>query len=180
VILLVLGWGKAAKLWQSQSSVFTVQALGGFFFLILLTQIMVAISQDRSAEEIAAAVAARAGAETQVVLYDTYLTGMPFYLRAQRPVWIVTHANKKKTVLGNFYVATNRAWPDTRWGKALFDLDEFREVWEKNNTPLLIIVKEKNISRMEKEIGASPRRLTSVDEYVLMSNRHLGGNPADE
>ena len=180
VILLALGWGKAAKLWRSQSSVFTVQALGGFFFLILLTQIMVAVSRDRSAEAIAAAVAARTDAETQVVLYDTYLTGMPFYLRAQRPVWIVTHANKKKTVLGNFYVATNRAWPDTRWGKALFDLDEFREVWEKNNTPLLIIVKEKNISRMEKEIGASPRRLTSVDEYVLMSNRHLGGNPADE
>jgi hypothetical protein len=105
---------------------------------------------------------------------------MPFYLRAQRPVWIVTHANKKKTVLGNFYVATNRAWPDTRWGKALFNLDEFREVWEKNNTSLLIVVKQKNISRMEKEIGASPHRLTSIDEYVLMSNRHSGGHPAHD
>jgi hypothetical protein len=46
--------------------------------------------------------------------------------------------------------------------------------------PLLIIVKQKNISRMEKEIGASPRRLKTVDEYVLMSNRHLTGNPAHE
>jgi 4-amino-4-deoxy-L-arabinose transferase-like glycosyltransferase len=180
VILIALGWGKAAKLWRSQSTVFAVHALGAFFFLILLTQMMVAISRDRSAQEIARAVVAQGDAETQVVLYDTYLTGMPFYLSAQRPVWIVTHANKKKTVLGNFYVATNRAWPDTRWGKALFDLDEFRQVWEKNATPLLIIVKQKNISRMEKEIGASPRRLTSVDEYVLMSNRHLTGNPAHE
>jgi hypothetical protein len=33
---------------------------------------------------------------------------------------------------------------------------------------------------MEKEIGASPRRLTSIDEYVLMSNRQLTGNPAHE
>jgi 4-amino-4-deoxy-L-arabinose transferase-like glycosyltransferase len=180
VILIALGWGKAAKLWQSQSAVFAVHAVGAFFFLVVLTQIMVAISRDRSAEEIARAVAAQADAETQVVLYDTYLTGMPFYLRAQRPVWVVTHANKKKTVLGNFYVATDRDWPDTRWGKALFDLDEFRQVWEKNDTPLLIIVKQKNISRMEKEIGASPRRLTSVNEYVLMSNRHLTGNPAHE
>jgi 4-amino-4-deoxy-L-arabinose transferase-like glycosyltransferase len=180
VILIALGWGKAAKFWQSQSTVFAVHATGAFFFLILLAQIMVTISRNRSAEKIADAVAARADAETQVVLYDTYLTGMPFYLRAQTPVWVVTHANKKKTVLGNFYVATNRAWPDTRWGKALFNLDEFREVWEKNDKPLLIIVKQKNIARMEKEVGASPRRLTTVDEYVLMSNRHMTGHPADD
>ena len=180
VILSSLRWAKAAKLWQSQSTVFAVHAVGAFIFLVLLTQIMVAVSPDRSAEKIASAVAAHTDPETKVVLYDTYLTGMPFYLHAQRPVWIVTHANKKKTVLGNFYVATNRAWPDTRWGKALFDLDEFREVWERRDTPLLIIVKQKNISRMEKEIGASPRRLTSVNEYVLMSNRHLADNPAHE
>jgi 4-amino-4-deoxy-L-arabinose transferase-like glycosyltransferase len=180
VILSSLRWAKAAKLWQSQSTVFAVHAVGAFVFLILLTQIMVAVSQDKSAEEIARAVAAQTDPETQVVLYDTYLTGMPFYLRAQKPVWIVTHANKKKTVLGNFYVATNRAWPDTRWGKALFDLDEFREVWERKDTSLLIIVKQKNISRMENEIGASPRRLTSVNEYVLMSNRHLADSPAHE
>jgi hypothetical protein len=180
VLLISLGWSKAARLWQSRSTVFAVHAVGAFFFLILLTQIMVAISRDRSAEEIARAVASQADAETQVVFYDTYLTGMPFYLAAQKPVWVVTHANKKKTVVGNFYVATNRTWPDTRWGKALFDLDEFREVWENTDIPLLIIVKQKNISRMEKEIGASPRRLKTVDEYVLMSNRHLTGNPAHE
>ncbi|HEU4639830.1 MAG TPA: hypothetical protein VFS84_13320, partial [Candidatus Binatia bacterium] len=180
VILIALGWSKAAKLWQSRSTVFAVHAVGAFFFLILLTQIIVVISRDRSAEEIARVVASQADAETQVVFYDTYLTGMPFYLRAQKPVWVVTHANKKKTVVGNFYVATNRPWPETRWGKALFDLDEFREVWENTDTPLLIIVKQKNISRMEKEIGASPRRLKTVDEYVLMSNRHLTGSPAHE
>jgi len=180
VILSALRWTEAAKLWQSQSTVFAVHAVGAFFFLIVLTQIMVAISPDRSAEEIARAVTAHTDPETQVVLYDTYLTGMPFYLRAQRPVWIVTHANKKKTVLGNFYVATSRAWPDTRWGKALFNLDEFREVWEKKDRPLLIIVKQKNIPRMEKEIGASPRRLTTIDEYVLMSNGHLTGHPAHD
>jgi len=45
---------------------------------------------------------------------------------------------------------------------------------------LLIIVKQKNISRMEREIGASPRKLTSIDEYVLMSNRQLSDNQGHE
>jgi 4-amino-4-deoxy-L-arabinose transferase-like glycosyltransferase len=170
VILVALGLKKTAGLWRSQSKVFIVHALGAFFFLIFVAQLKVAISGDRSAEAIANTVAAQIDADTQVVFYDTYLTGMPFYLRAQRPVWIVTHASKKKTVLGNFYVATNRAWPETRWGKALFDFDEFREAWKKNKTPLLMIVKQKNVARMEKEIGASPRKLTMVDEYVLLTN----------
>jgi 4-amino-4-deoxy-L-arabinose transferase-like glycosyltransferase len=170
VILIALGLAKAAGLWKSQSKVFVMHAIGALFFLILLTQMKVAVARDRSAEEIADTVAARIEADTQVVFYDTYLTGILFYLRARRPVWIVTHANKKKTVVGNFYVATNRAWPETPWGKALFDLDEFREAWKKNKTPLLIIVKQKNLSRVEKEIGASPRKLTTIDEYVLLTN----------
>jgi hypothetical protein len=33
---------------------------------------------------------------------------------------------------------------------------------------------------MEKEIGDSPRRLTSIDEYVLMSNRQLSANRENE
>jgi 4-amino-4-deoxy-L-arabinose transferase-like glycosyltransferase len=171
VILAVLGLGKTAGLWRSHSKIFIVHALGAFFFMIFLAQMKVAVSGVRSAEDVADTVAARIGAETQVVFYDTYLSGMPFYLRAQRPVWIVTHASKKKTVAGNFYVVTNQAWPETRWGKALFDFDEFREAWRKNKTPLLMIVKQKNLSRMEKEIGDSPRRLTTIDEYVLLTNR---------
>jgi 4-amino-4-deoxy-L-arabinose transferase-like glycosyltransferase len=169
-ILVALGLGKTAGLWRTQSRVFVVHAVGAFFFLIFLAHLKVAVSGDRSAEEVADTVKARIDTDTQVVFYDTYLTAMPFYLRAQRPAWIVTHANKKKTVLGNFYVITNRAWPDTRWGKALFDFDEFREAWKKNKTPLLMIVKQKNLSRMEKEIGASPRKLTTVDDYVLLTN----------
>jgi 4-amino-4-deoxy-L-arabinose transferase-like glycosyltransferase len=180
VILIALRSRKATGLWKSQSKVFVVHGLGALFFLIVLTQMMITVSRDRSAEEIAHYVAASIDADTQVVFYDTYLSGMPFYLGAQRPVWIVTHANKKKTVLGNFYVATHRAWPDTRWGKAIFDFDEFREAWNKNDRPLLIIVKQKNLSRMEKEIEASPRKLAAIDEYVLLSNQHLRDDSAHQ
>ena len=65
---------------------------------------------------------------------------------------------------------TRKKPPETRWGKALFDFDEFREAWKVNKTPLVMIVKKKNLSRMEKEIGVSPRKLTTIDEYVLLTN----------
>lgn len=171
VIAVVLAMTRTTDFWKDQSKVYIIHSMGIVFFLAFMAQMMVAVSRDRSASEILETVASRIDADVQVVFFDTYLTGMPFYLRVDRPVWIVTHANKKKTVLGNFYAVTNRAWPDTRWGKALFDFNEFREVWNQNETQLLIIVKQKNLARMEKEIGASPRKLTSVDEYVLLSNR---------
>jgi hypothetical protein len=159
---------RVKQIWQALPTLYALNALGMVFFIALVAQMKVAVSRERSASELAKIVAGQNKSGTQVVFFDTYLSGMPFYLGIDRPLWIVTHANKKKTVLGNFYVATKQAWPDTRWGKALFDFDEFREIWNKSSEPLLIIVKQKNLPRMEKEVGALPRMLTALDEYVLL------------
>lgn len=168
LLTLALLLRRVKQIWQALPTLYALNALGMVFFIALVAQMKVAVSRERSASELAKIVAGQNKSGTQVVFFDTYLSGMPFYLGIDRPLWIVTHANKKKTVLGNFYVATKQAWPDTRWGKALFDFDEFREIWNKSSEPLLIIVKQKNLPRMEKEVGALPRMLTALDEYVLL------------
>jgi hypothetical protein len=82
---------------------------------------------------------------------------------------VITFANKKRTFLGNYYVLAKRAWPVTKWGKTLMDFTEFEYQWNLNKQPMIIVVKEKNQRRLEEQIGAAPRKIATVDEYVLLS-----------
>jgi 4-amino-4-deoxy-L-arabinose transferase-like glycosyltransferase len=153
-------------------SIFFAHALGALLFVILIGRIMAATSAERSAKLVVEKAERWVNGSVQVVFFDTYLTGTLFYLRAARPVWIVTHANKKNTVLGNYYVVNNLERPETPWGKALYTFEEFRDIWAESNRPMVIIVKDKNIARMKRQIGATPTELARVDEYVLMTNQH--------
>ena len=71
--------------------------------------------------------------------------------------------------LGNYYKIAARKHLITPWGDAIFDYDEFREKWQTMKQPLLVVVKEKNLSRLAKDVGEEPRRLAAVDEYVLVT-----------
>jgi hypothetical protein len=94
---------------------------------------------------------------------------MAFYLRAQRPIWLITHGYKKRTFLGNYYAIGKREDPVTPWGKAILDFAEFRERWKTTKHPLLVIAKEKNLQRLVGEVGETPKKLATVDEYVLVT-----------
>lgn len=166
-------------------SLFFAHAVGALLFVILIGRMMAATSAERSAKLVVEKAERWVDGGVQLVFFDTYLTGTLFYLRADRPVWIVTHANKKNTVLGNYYVVNKREQPETPWGKALYTFEQFRDIWAESNRPMVIIVKSKNIARMKRQIGATPTELARVDEYVLMTNQHgshvstaLGSSPS--
>ena len=57
----------------------------------------------------------------------------------------------------------------TPWGKAILDFAEFRERWKTTKHPLLAIAKEKNLQRLVGEVGETPKKLATVDEYVLVT-----------
>jgi hypothetical protein len=97
------------------------------------------------------------------------MAGLAFYLRTEKPIWLITHGKKKRTFLGNYYALSERAQPTTRWGKAMLDFEEFREKWKTVDAPLLIVAKDKNLSRLEEQVGAAPRKLASIDEYVVLA-----------
>jgi len=138
---------------------------------VFLTRMVIAIAPTRSTQALAEQVRSQLTTTTQVVFYDTYLAGMPFYLQTGRPIWFVTHTNKRRTFLGNYFAMNKRAVPQTPWGKAVLDFAEFRARWYTATQPLLIIVKEKNLPRMAQEVGQMPKRVAGVDEYVLVSKQ---------
>ena len=153
----------------SRNQLYFLQWVGSCVFLVFVVAMMVLISPDRSARPIADAITPRLTTATQVVVYDTYLAGMPFYLRSARPVWSITHGHKKQSFLGNYYAIGRRADPLTPWGAAIFDFDEFKHIWQTTKQPLLIIVKEKNPQRFVENVGESPAQLAKVDEYLIVT-----------
>jgi 4-amino-4-deoxy-L-arabinose transferase-like glycosyltransferase len=157
---------------QGSRSFVVAHALSALCFYILIAQMMAATSAERSAKFVVEKAEHWMDPSVQLVFFDTYLTGTLFYLRANRPVWVVTRADKKNTVLGNYYVLEKRDRPETPWGKALYTFQEFREIWTESSRPMLVIVKAKNIPRMKRWIGGSPKELARVDEYVLVTNQN--------
>jgi hypothetical protein len=129
---------------------------------------MVLAAPERSAKELAKIARPHLTAATQVVFYDTYQAGMAYYLRTDKPIWVVTHGNKKRTFLGNYYAMAGQTEPTTPWGKAMLDFDEFAENWKTTKQPLLVIVKEKNLRRFEKLVVNAPRKFATVGEHVLL------------
>jgi len=174
VSLVILGY--MASRWIThdrvrQGPIYLAQVVGLSVFFMLLTEVMISAAPDRSAKQTAMAVLSHLRSGEQVALFETYMSGLPFYLRAERPVWLITHESKKRTFLGNYYTIGKRHDPVTPWGKAIFNLDDFAKQWKTRRQPFLVILKDKNLNQLAETIGETPKPLVRVDEYVLVSNR---------
>jgi len=174
VSLVILGY--MASRWIThdrvrQGPIYLAQVVGLSVFFMLLTEVMISAAPDRSAKQTAMAVLSHLRSGKQVALFETYMSGLPFYLRAERPVWLITHESKKRTFLGNYYTIGKRHDPVTPWGKAIFNLDDFAKQWKTRRQPFLVILKDKNLNQLAETIGETPKPLARVDEYVLVSNR---------
>jgi 4-amino-4-deoxy-L-arabinose transferase-like glycosyltransferase len=155
----------------SQRQIYVGQGLSCGFLLLFIVQMMIAISADRSAKTMAQAALPRLTPATQIVFYDTYLAGLPFYLRSERPLWLITHDQKKRTFLGNYYAVRQIAEPVSAWGTVILNFEEFRRRWDADQQSLLVIVKEKNFARLTDNVGELPVRLAGADEYLWVSKR---------
>ena len=149
--------------------IFFSQGVCLLMFVITLAEMMVLIAPARSAKEIALKVLPFLSPKTQMVSYDTYAEALPFYLKTEKPMWVVTHNKKKRTFLGNYYVITGRPEPISRWGKALLTFDEFHDIWQSSDTPMVILVKEKNLRGLERLVGAAPNRVAAFDDYLIVT-----------
>ena len=156
---------------RSQRTLYGVQSLSLCFLLMLIVKMGILISPERSAKAIAEATLPELAAGAQVAQYDTYLAGLSFYLRSERPLWLIFRNGKERTLLGNYYALGKRQDPTTPWGQAIFDFQEFHEYWETTRSPLLVVLKEKNLPRFARNVGQTPVRLAAEDEYIVVLKR---------
>jgi 4-amino-4-deoxy-L-arabinose transferase-like glycosyltransferase len=102
------------------------------------------LSLARSYKELGVRAAALSASEDPAVLviYDSYLPSLPFYLRIRAPMWIVAQPSDDE-VLGSFYVAAKKPAPAPGYGQALLSYEEFDREWARRK--LLVFVKEKRL-----------------------------------
>jgi hypothetical protein len=149
----------------------------GFFFL-LLGQLMVRVSTDRSSKSLAEKSLSFLTPDSQLVIYNTYVPGLPFYLNVDRPIWLVA-PEEKETWMGSPYVANQMQYSASGHGKVFFTFDDFAQAWKKMKQPPLVFAKAKHVSLLEGQVGEATRELARANEYVLVSKSRRPG-PASE
>jgi 4-amino-4-deoxy-L-arabinose transferase-like glycosyltransferase len=163
--------------WSSQIASYLCTGVVMAVFFLLVGHLMVTASVGRSAKALAQSTAPFITHDSQMAIYDTYMSGLIFYLRLDRPIWIVASPGKT-TLMGSPYVSTHRPDPAPGHGKILFNFAEFSEAWKKTNHPLLVFAKAKTLLRLESQLAEGTKKLAGVDEYVLV-RRVNDQQPAD-
>lgn len=136
-----------------------------FFSFAFINRFIDPLSETRSYRELAAKAAPLIRSGDRLVVYDTFLASLPFYLRVRQPVWHVW-PGEKSNVMGSVYVAEKQPPPAAGYGKVLFTFDEFFKEWKGTDRRLLVFIKQKNL----KQLG-DVTLLDQVGEIAVATNR---------
>ena len=139
-------------------------------FAYLGQKILVPVSWNRSSKELAQRSLPLIRPQDRIVIYDTYLSSLPFYLRIQTPIWVVW-SGRKNTIMGSLYVAEKNPPPAPGYGQVLFTFEEFSERWKDSDRRLVVFVKDKNLPYLSGVVGAAPKTLLDGSGVVVVTNR---------
>ncbi|MBM2802855.1 MAG: 2 protein [Deltaproteobacteria bacterium] len=161
--------GRARGKWRQPGFVFGCYGAATLLYLLLMVQLSIQSSYRRSAKPAAEHFVKFISPTDRLVHYDSYFTGMPFYLRTVQPIWIVW-SGTKTIIMDNIYVAQKQPPPVAGYGKVLFTFSEFAQAAQQTKQPLRIIVKTKNLNRLWED-GIATKTLTEFGEYALVTTR---------
>ncbi|OGQ81108.1 MAG: hypothetical protein A3F90_03945 [Deltaproteobacteria bacterium RIFCSPLOWO2_12_FULL_60_19] len=165
VLLLVSAFAVRFVRARQPGKFLAVTALLFFFSFAFINRFIEPLSETRSYRELAEKAAPLIQAGDQLVVYDTFLASLPFYLRARAPIWYVWSGDKSN-VMGSVYVAEEQPPPAAGYGKVLFTFDEFFKEWKGSDRRLLVFIKQKNL----KQLGPVTV-LEQVDEIAVAVNK---------
>jgi 4-amino-4-deoxy-L-arabinose transferase-like glycosyltransferase len=114
-----------------------------FLLFFVAHRFVESFAMGRSYKELAARSAPLLSPGDQLVVYDTHLPSLPFYLGVRKPIWIVTDETADE-IMGSFYLAAKKPSATLGHGKILFTFEEFAEEWSRRK--LMVFVKEKRLS----------------------------------
>ncbi|HEY6199060.1 MAG TPA: glycosyltransferase family 39 protein [Candidatus Binatia bacterium] len=166
LLLVVTG----ASLWASPPKYYVASCIAFCALHLFASGIFDRISNKRSSKELAEKVMPLIRPGDQVVVYSNYMSSLPFYLRAEKPLWVVV-SDGGGAVMGSFYMAEKKPRPARGSGDAVMSFDKFAEVWDHSPARLFVFVEEKKLPKLAANVGREPKRLSTVDEIALVTNQ---------
>jgi len=156
--------------WKNQVSLFVWLSIVLILYVNLLGTMLVRASMGRSARDLAAKAASYIQPDTQVVIYDTTLESLPFYLKINRPIWSIW-SGEKASVFGSFYLAEKGAAAAPGFGRALLTFDEFRREWAKApKDHFAVFIKRKSLPRLAQDTAHAPTIRVEQGSMLFVSN----------
>jgi hypothetical protein len=166
---LVLGLAAIKRrLWRRAFYLYGATALGFAVLILVAEPIIATVSLNRSSKQLAKAAASLIHEGDQLVLYEKYLSSLPFYLNIQQPIWVVWSGNKSQ-VLGSDYIARQRPRPADGYGKVLYTDEEFANLSPASNNRLLVFVDNRAFDELP-IVGGAPIRLLEVGGTSIVTN----------
>lgn len=169
--LIILLFGLiAASLWARQLEFYAATCVFFVVFHLFALGIFSDVSRLRSSKELAAKALPLIRSDDQLVIYNGYLSSLPFYIRAEQPLWVVVPEHGA-AVMGSFYIAEKNPPAARGSGTPVLSFDKFAEVWDHSPVRLIVFLEEKKLPRLAGDVGAAPKRLLTAGNVVLVSNR---------
>ncbi len=168
ILLVLLALGAAASLWAKPAPYYLVCCAFFSAFHFFGIGVLDYISHTRSSRDIAEKALPLIRPGDRVVMYDG-LSSLPFYLRVDHPIWIVSPARRE--VMGSFYIAKNNPRPPHGSGNVVLSVEEFLEAWNQSGTRLVVFAEEKRLARLQEHAKLPPKRLLTLRGVVLITNQ---------
>ena len=162
--------GQRRRLWKDWGAAYVCTSMGLAILLNSLTHVVAAGSFRRVSKPLAQKIAPVFDSGARLVFYNSYLEGLPFYLRIDQPVWLV-QSREKDDVMGSFYLGEQRPRLWSRQEPVLYTFEEFAQQWNRPGLLLWVVITEKNLSGLTRMIRATPRVVGREQTYVLVTNR---------
>lgn len=159
-----------ANMWAGRLQVYVATCVFFAVFHLFAMGIFSDISHIRSSRDLADKALPFITPGAQVVIYSDYLSSLPFYIRAEQPLWVVL-PERVGPVLGSYYMAEKNPPAARGSGTTVLSFDKFAEVWDHPPARLIVFVEEKKLQRLADDVGAPPKRLLTAGDFVLVSNR---------
>ena len=135
--------------WKTQVTIFVGLSFALILYMDLFGYILVGSSASRSTRDLASQASSYIEPNTQVIIYDTSLESLPFYLKVTQPIWIVW-SGEKASVMGSFDLAEETARSMPGFGRVLLTFEEFDEQWAKApKNHFVVFIKPKKLRHLK-------------------------------